>query len=294
MFAPNTDVLAATLPSGGDALALFKLNNAAPLEHRWGRAGVALEDPDERLAEFDDFPNGNAETDEEEAMKQIRQISHELRAARTPDAQLRPYFDECDRIIGGGGGSSSSAASALDELLLPVCLSSFLLLGDASSAADVEHLTSLGVTHVLNASNVPCPSELADLYKAAGIEYCQADAAAEDSLQYDMRSEALPRALTFATSARAQQQQQQDEPEAPDKAKAKGSKCLVHCQAGINRSGFIAACLLMLLDETPVLDVVRRLKAARGTVLLNPSFRLQLLEVAREHELLGRIAIGGV
>ena len=63
--------------------------------------------------------------------------------------------------------------------------------------------------------------------------------------------------------------------------------CLVHCVAGINRSGFIVGGLCMLRGQRPVLEVLAELKRVRGTVLLNQAFQLQLLNVARDHGLLG-------
>ena len=42
------------------------------------------------------------------------------------------------------------------------------------------------------------------------------------------------------------------------------SRCLVHCAAGINRSGFVAGAALLLHTRLPVLEAVARLRAARG------------------------------
>lgn len=71
------------------------------------------------------------------------------------------------------------------------------------------------------------------------------------------------------------------------RAKAEGGRVLIHCQAGINRSGVLACAELMLHDQLPVLEAVTRLKRARGTVLTNHSFQEQLVHLARRHRLLG-------
>ena len=44
-------------------------------------------------------------------------------------------------------------------------------------------------------------------------------------------------------------------------------RCLVHCAAGINRSGFVAGAELLLHTRLSLLEVVARLRAARGVGL---------------------------
>ena len=48
---------------------------------------------------------------------------------------------------------------------------------------------------------------------------------------------------------------------------ARCPRCLVHCAAGINRSGFIAGAELLLHTRLPLLEVVARLRAARGVAM---------------------------
>jgi len=64
---------------------------------------------------------------------------------------------------------------------------------------------------------------------------------------------------------------------------------LVHCQAGLNRSGLIAcACILMLEKTTNVLATVMNLRKQRGSyALFNESFQEQLIAFARVHQYLG-------
>ena len=68
---------------------------------------------------------------------------------------------------------------------------------------------------------------------------------------------------------------------------ASGGRCLIHCWAGVNRSGVLACAELLLAERLPVLEVVARAKRARGTILWNESFQLQLVVLAEEHGLLG-------
>ena len=102
---------------------------------------------------------------------------------------------------------------------------------------------------------------------AAGISYLEI--AGVDSLQYDMAQHAAA-ASTFMGAAAAT-----------------GGKCLVHCMAGINRSGFLAIAQVMLAAKRPLLEALETGKAARGVVLLNRSFQLQLLRLASTRGLLG-------
>ena len=45
-------------------------------------------------------------------------------------------------------------------------------------------------------------------------------------------------------------------------AREAGGRCLVHCAAGMNRSGFVAATELLLHSRLPVLEAVTRLRLA--------------------------------
>ena len=132
--------------------------------------------------------------------------------------------------------------------------------------SNLPMLLGLRCTHVLNASDFAPAAELTAQYEAAQIAYRQLDGI--DSVSFDMRA-LMPAALEFAETSTSG-----------------GEGLLVHCMAGINRSGFLVVALLMLRERISVLDAVGRVKSARGTVLLNSAFQIQLLEVAREHQLL--------
>ncbi|GMI05783.1 hypothetical protein TrRE_jg10107 [Triparma retinervis] len=66
------------------------------------------------------------------------------------------------------------------------------------------------------------------------------------------------------------------------------AKILVHCHAGLNRSGVLAAAHLMTNEKIPVIDAVKRLRRVRGNLALcNEGFQRQLIELAHSKELLG-------
>jgi hypothetical protein len=72
-------------------------------------------------------------------------------------------------------------------------------------------------------------------------------------------------------------------------AKESGKKILLHCLGGHNRSALIVAAAMIVLERTPVLDVVRHIKSKRGIILTNLSFQRQVCELAAEEGLLGGI-----
>ena len=70
-------------------------------------------------------------------------------------------------------------------------------------------------------------------------------------------------------------------------AKASGGKIAIHCLGGHNRSVLIASAAMMVLERTPLLDVVRLIKSKRGIILTNLSFQRQICELAAKEKLLG-------
>ena len=173
-------------------------------------------------------------------------------------ARLEPWRVAVRRTLGGGDGS---------EPALPCQILPHLLLGDLASAACLPALVRLGVTHVLNAAGDEARGAATDAYARHGMRYLQLGAM--DVVGYEMGRH-WTAAGPFIRAAREA-----------------GGRCLVHCAAGINRSGFVAATELLLHSRLAVLEAVTRLRAARGVVLLNEGFQRQLIEIARDHNLLG-------
>lgn len=182
---------------------------------------------------------------------------------------LSSYLENRDKpwILGIRKILAPSGGRTID---LPVEVLPHLMLGDKKSASDVEVLKLFEITHVCNAAGRAGrqPQSVLDAYVAAGIKLLHLEA--EDEEGYPMLSKHLPAASNFMKCC-----------------KASGGRCLVHCQAGINRSGLLAASELMLDQQLPVLVAVARLKEVRGRVLWNESFQEQLVALARSHGLLG-------
>jgi hypothetical protein len=155
------------------------------------------------------------------------------------------------------------------EVSLPVTLLPHLLYGSKESARDVDRLRELGVTHIVNAAGRAGTHRDVG-FAAAGISVLRLDA--EDEEGYPILA---PRHLDACRRHVAA-------------ARRAGGRCLVHCVAGINRSGALCAAEVMLHDGRPLLDAVAHCAAARGHAFLwNRSFRAQLVVLARERGCLG-------
>ena len=164
---------------------------------------------------------------------------------------------------------------ALSHANLPVQVSSldqWLYLSDARAAHDVERLVSLGISAVVNCAGRGGRSEVAiKAYKNAGIGYKELKG--EDEEGYRMLGLHLHTTQRFVES---------------ELARKKGGKVLIHCVAGVNRSGVIICSLKMLKERKNVLDVVAEVRLARGNVCLqNFTFQEELVDLARREGLLG-------
>jgi len=151
---------------------------------------------------------------------------------------------------------------------LPVEIQPHLFLGDAKCARNMERISALGITHIINAGGPAARGVAAD-YSSQGITVLEFDAEDEDG--YPMLDNHLDNARAFIASA-----------------KGSGGKCLVHCVAGINRSGVLVAAEKMLSDRTMVLETVAHCRRCRGNAYLwNHGFQEQLISLARREVLLG-------
>jgi predicted protein tyrosine phosphatase len=161
------------------------------------------------------------------------------------------------------------AWTTTSTLKLPAEIAPWLLLSDAVTAHDVETLTQRRVTHVLNMAGGDCDTSHAA--RKVGAAYKRINS--EDSPSYPLLSRHWREAFAFIQNAR------EDE--------TRDAVVLVHCVAGVNRSGLIAAAALMVNDGVDVVKAVERVKVARGTLLYNKGFQRQLVELAHEEGRLG-------
>lgn len=151
---------------------------------------------------------------------------------------------------------------------LPVEILPYIFLGNAHCASNVSELKRMKITHVLNVAGPPSRGPVKE-YEEARITY--KEIYAEDEEGYPMLKNHFKECRGFI-----------------EDAKEEGGRCLVHCVAGMNRSGLIVSATMMLDSNCPVLDVVVHCRTKRGnTFLLNESFQEQLCFLARRKNLLG-------
>ena len=69
-------------------------------------------------------------------------------------------------------------------------------------------------------------------------------------------------------------------------ARASGGKCLVHCMAGVNRSGVLVTAYVMNYKKTNPITAVKDVLNARGILLTNPGFIESLVTWAADKDML--------
>jgi len=155
---------------------------------------------------------------------------------------------------------------------LPAQVLPWLFISDEINALDKDKIKSLGITHVLSLNGVPSFSARhASLqYSTWGVSHKRISA--EDSLHYDLIGMHWDECHEFLKNLK----------------ETDGSKAIVHCAAGINRSGLVTCAAHLIMERTPLLEVVERcIKVKQGPLLWNTSFQEQLCLLAAEHDLLG-------
>mmetsp|Transcript_106907 Transcript_106907/g.159842 ORF Transcript_106907/g.159842 Transcript_106907/m.159842 type:complete len:222 (-) Transcript_106907:591-1256(-) len=163
-----------------------------------------------------------------------------------------------------------SAPSNPDLPSPPVELLPWLYLANLTSVRKGARLKELGITHVLSTNAMPerHVETLREEYDRYGIQHCHVKGLDEDG--YDMIENHWAECEAFF-----------------DQVYEAGGKVVVHCSAGVNRSGLIAAAVWLLVEDTTLLEVVQSLKNKRGIVLINPSFQKQLCVLAAQNGKLG-------
>ena len=71
-----------------------------------------------------------------------------------------------------------------------------------------------------------------------------------------------------------------------EKARENNSKCLIHCMAGINRSGCLATAYYMVYNGIGPISAVKHVHDARGMLLSNEKFIERLVKFASRRNLL--------
>lgn len=181
---------------------------------------------------------------------QVRPTSDELaaQAALGGPYRLQRWLAALEAILSQEGSTTLEASE----------ITKWMLLGGKPAAEAAVRENPQGVTHILNC----CEPWCADGPGWTAIHYTGIEA--YDEPGYRLLDE------HYAASVRP----------ALDAARKASGRCLVHCAMGVNRSAALCAAYLVEAEGMDLLEAVRLLKAKRGCVLGNRSFRLQLLEFA--------------
>lgn len=154
------------------------------------------------------------------------------------------------------------AQRASRPVRLPCQVSEDLFLGDAQTVQNIFRLRSLGITHVLNMAH--SGTSRVD-YSRANIVY--KGIAAMDAPGYDIMQH-FEECQAFY-----------------DEVVAAGGCLVVHCVAGINRSGAIITALYATKTNAPLFEAAVHVQACRGSYLWNATFRASLVEWAYQNNI---------
>lgn len=174
------------------------------------------------------------------------------------------YLGRMQSILTAPRRGAIKCSDAPGELL------DYLFIGNMREARNPRMLKRLKITHVLNCAANPgegperCFPYDEELTGVTSYE----EFPARDNDGYPILSH-FNRAKKFI-----------------DDARDTGGRALVHCELGVNRSGAICIAYLMVELEITLLQALRRIKIERPVVLSNDGFKKQLIEFARDRELL--------
>lgn len=124
------------------------------------------------------------------------------------------------------------------------------------------------ITHVINMAHgdTLADENRQEVHEALGIKYLGIEAL--DCVGYDILH-CLPQVLEFAEDFYREQNG--------------NARLLIHCMAGVNRSGAIAVALVCYKENKLLLSAIQQVYMKRGPILTNKWFQNELINWAREH-----------
>jgi len=182
------------------------------------------------------------------------------------DQELEKYLEKVKDIL------TSSDLCHMKTLQGPSQLLDYLYIGNKQEAHKIPLLKALGITHVLNCCGRKDYSNADfDQNPYSKHSICYEEIEALDNDGYPILGLHFTKCRKFI-----------------DRAKKDGGRVFVHCEMGINRSGAICAAYMMLDQEMTLTQTLRLIKMERASLICNDGFQRQLIEFARDHDLLYR------
>ena len=146
-----------------------------------------------------------------------------------------------------------------------------LFLSNGQIAQDLALLRAQRISHILNMAPIEVPTT-AEFYAEEKIDFKAI--VAKDEFDYDVMQH-WPEARAYLDAALNEQ----------------NGRVLVHCQAGINRSGAIAVAYMMVTRRRLLVDAAKSAKRKRYQLITNLNFQLALVKFASAEGLLGKPAL---
>jgi len=185
------------------------------------------------------------------------------------------YLDKISNLLTARHGSMSNGG--------PTQLMDHLYLGNARDASNLSLLRRLGITHVVN-----CASK--DIVSDLQATSARTTTRSETGSPYDPDTSGVQDYLLLGAddTQRYPLLVRHYEPTKRfiERARKGGGRTLVHCELGVNRS--TALCIAYLVDtqRLTLLKALREVKYSRPNILCNEGFRRQLIQFARDRDLL--------
>ena len=142
-----------------------------------------------------------------------------------------------------------------------------LYLGNIETSRKIKPLNENGITYIINTVEDPrenMKAKYGDRFQYLGFS-------SEDNDTYPLLTRHFDEVFNFIEEARKN-----------------NAKCLIHCIAGVNRSGCLATAYYMVHKNIGPISAVRHVFEARGMLLSNQGFIERLVKFARDRDLLER------
>lgn len=167
-------------------------------------------------------------------------------------------YQNCNYFL-DGGQFPVRTRSSLDVYANEI-IPNFMYLGDCGNAAKITHHQTLGITHIVDASNTRVSKSVA---QSNNIEYLEIKIRDSESAMIGDHFETVHNFIETARLA--------------------GGKVLVHCMAGISRSSSLVLSYLVKYQNMSLRDAVTMVVTERPVVCPNEGFQAQLIVQEATH-----------